>query len=178
MADSTIGKAYVQIIPSAEGITGRLNELLGTSSYEAGKSAGANLGTGLLSALTEFGGKITGLMSGIVSEIGDMVNKSFSELSNVAAYGDNIDKMSQKMGMSAEAYQEWDAVMQHSGTSMEAMKSSISSWVVICWGLSVIKSRPLPVASLYRSKTCMVKARWLGCRQKPSLVVSTLRYCG
>ena len=127
MADSTIGKAYVQIIPSAEGITERLNELLGTSSYEAGKSAGASLGTGLLSALTEFGGKITGLMSGIVTEIGDMVNKSFSELSNVAAYGDNIDKMSQKMGLSAEAYQEWSAVMQHSGTSMESMKTSMKT---------------------------------------------------
>ena len=127
MADSTIGKAYVQIIPSAEGITERLNELLGTSSYEAGKSAGASLGTGLLSALTEFGGKITGLMSGIVSEIGDMVNKSFSELSNVAAYGDNIDKMSQKMGLSAETYQEWSAVMQHSGTSMESMKASMKT---------------------------------------------------
>lgn len=45
----------------------------------------------------------------------------------VAAYGDNIDKMSQKMGLSAEAYQEWDAVMQHSGTSMETMKASMKT---------------------------------------------------
>lgn len=44
-----------------------------------------------------------------------------------AAYGDNIDKMSQKMGMSAQAYQEWDAVMQHSGTSMEAMKAGMKT---------------------------------------------------
>lgn len=41
--------------------------------------------------------------------------------SDIAAYGDNIDKMSQKMGLSAEAYQEWDAVLQHSGTSIDAM---------------------------------------------------------
>ena len=46
---------------------------------------------------------------------------------DVAAYGDNIDKMSQKMGLSAEAYQEWDAVMQHSGTSMESMKASMKT---------------------------------------------------
>lgn len=46
---------------------------------------------------------------------------------DVAEYGDNIDKMSQKMGLSAEAYQEWDAVMQHSGTSMEAMKASMKT---------------------------------------------------
>lgn len=41
--------------------------------------------------------------------------------SETAAYGDNIDKMSQKMGISAQAYQEWDAVLQHSGSSIEAM---------------------------------------------------------
>ena len=45
----------------------------------------------------------------------------------VASYGDNIDKMSQKMGLTAEAYQEWDAVMQHSGTSMETMKASMKT---------------------------------------------------
>ena len=45
----------------------------------------------------------------------------------VAAYGDNIDKMSQKMGISAEAYQEWEAVMQHSGTSMETLKAGMKT---------------------------------------------------
>lgn len=41
----------------------------------------------------------------------------------VASYGDNIDKMSQKLGISAEAYQEWDAILQHSGTSIDALKA-------------------------------------------------------
>ena len=44
-----------------------------------------------------------------------------------AAYGDNIDKMSQKMGISAEAYQEWDAILQHSGTSIEALRPSMKT---------------------------------------------------
>lgn len=39
----------------------------------------------------------------------------------VAVYGDNIDKASQKLGISAEAYQEWDAVLQHSGTSIDSL---------------------------------------------------------
>lgn len=46
---------------------------------------------------------------------------------NLAAYGDNIDKMSQKLGMSREAYQEWDAIMQHSGTSIESMSASMKT---------------------------------------------------
>lgn len=45
----------------------------------------------------------------------------------VAEYGDNIDKLSQSMGISAESYQEWDAVLQHSGTSMESMKSGMQT---------------------------------------------------
>lgn len=46
---------------------------------------------------------------------------------NLAEYGDNIDKMSQKLGMSREAYQEWDAIMQHSGTSIESMSASMKT---------------------------------------------------
>lgn len=46
---------------------------------------------------------------------------------DVAAYGDSIDKMSQKMGLSAQAYQEWDAIMQHSGTSIESMRSGMKT---------------------------------------------------
>ena len=44
-----------------------------------------------------------------------------------AAYGDNIDKMSQKLGMSAQAYQEWDAILQHSGASIESMQGSMKT---------------------------------------------------
>ena len=50
-----------------------------------------------------------------------------SGVSSVAQFGDNIDKMSQKMGMSAQSYQEWDAVLQHSGTSIEAMKTGMKT---------------------------------------------------
>lgn len=47
--------------------------------------------------------------------------------SEVAQYGDNIDKVSQKMGLSAEAYQEWDFIMQHSGTSIESLQASMKT---------------------------------------------------
>lgn len=50
-----------------------------------------------------------------------------SDVGNLASYGDNIDKMSQKLGMSAEAYQEWDAIMQHSGASIESMGASMKT---------------------------------------------------
>lgn len=48
-------------------------------------------------------------------------------VSEIAEYGDNIDKMSQKMGLSAQAYQEWDAIMQHSGTSIESLQAGMKT---------------------------------------------------
>lgn len=50
-------------------------------------------------------------------------------VNEAASYGDNIDKMSQKLGMSAEAYQEWDAIMEHCGTSIDAMQSGMKTLV-------------------------------------------------
>lgn len=49
------------------------------------------------------------------------------ETGNIAAYGDSIDKMSQKMGISAKAYQEWDAVLQHSGASIGSLLPSMKT---------------------------------------------------
>lgn len=48
-------------------------------------------------------------------------------VSELAEYGDHIDKQSQKMNMSAQAYQEWDAIMQHSGTSIDSMQMSMKT---------------------------------------------------
>lgn len=41
---------------------------------------------------------------------------------DTADTGDHIDKMSQKLGMSAEAYQKWDYVAQISGTSIDGLR--------------------------------------------------------
>ena len=49
------------------------------------------------------------------------LKKAMDLASQVADKGDAIDKNSQKIGISAKAYQEWDAVLQHSGTSMDKM---------------------------------------------------------
>jgi len=46
---------------------------------------------------------------------------------DVASYGDTIDKQSQKFGISAQAYQEWDAILQHSGSSVSALKPAMKT---------------------------------------------------
>lgn len=44
---------------------------------------------------------------------------------DAAEYGDNVDKMSQKLGLSAQAYQEWDFIMQHAGSDVDKMSTSM-----------------------------------------------------
>lgn len=92
-------------------------------SEEKGSSFASKLGKGLKTA----GGVAMGAMA-LTGAATVAVGKEFiSGVSDVAAYADNIDKMSQKMNMSAEAYQEWDFIMQHSGTTIESMQASIKT---------------------------------------------------
>lgn len=118
MAD-TIGTAYVQVEPSFDGVVPKIDKEFGGAGEKSGKSFSKGFGT----VMKGFGAATVG--AGVA--IGALGSKFVSASSNVAAYGDNIDKMSQKMGLTAEAYQEWDAVMQHSGTSMETMKASMKT---------------------------------------------------
>lgn len=74
---------------------------------------------------TSFMDKLGGGMKAMKAAVTTVGTKIVDASGKVAEYGDNIDKMSQKMGISAEAYQEWDAIMQHSGTSIEALKPSM-----------------------------------------------------
>lgn len=84
-----------------------------TSSFgETAKKAGAIAAAGFAAIATAMVAVVKGLSDLIV---------------DTAEYGDQVDKMSQKMGISAEAYQEWDFVMQHCGTSMESLKSSMKT---------------------------------------------------
>jgi predicted HTH domain antitoxin len=56
---------------------------------------------------------------------GDIIKKAISMVKELvvesAQYGDTIDKQSQKLGISASAYQQWEAVLEHSGSSMSSM---------------------------------------------------------
>jgi phage-related protein len=49
-------------------------------------------------------------------------------VSEVVDAGDNIDKMSQKVGLSKKAYQEWDYVMGQSGMSIDTLKVGMNKF--------------------------------------------------
>lgn len=67
-----IGKAYVQIIPSARGIKGSVSRILKPESKSAGEDSGSSLGSGLLGTFTKLaiGAKVgQALASGIKSSV-------------------------------------------------------------------------------------------------------------
>ena len=128
MADgTTLGTAYVQIIPSTEGISGNLSAALGDAGDSAGKVSGKSFGSSFSSALGTVAKTSIGAVTAVGTGVAALTKGFMDSASSVAQYGDGIDKMSQKLGISAEAYQEWDAVLQHSGTSMSAMRPAMKT---------------------------------------------------
>lgn len=131
MAENTIGTAYVQIIPSAEGISGSLSSVLDGEAASAGDSAGKTLGGsisgGLTSALAGAGKVAAGALAAATTAVAGLATGIMSAAGSTAEYGDKIDKMSQKLGMSSEKYQEWDFILQHSGSSIDALKPSMKA---------------------------------------------------
>lgn len=115
----TIGTAYIQIEPSFEGVSSKINKEMG----DAGVNSGKSFGSGFATVLGTTGKTVAGVVAGTTAAIGAMGTAFISATNDVAAYGDNIDKMSQKIGISAEAYQEWGAVLEHSGANVDSLQA-------------------------------------------------------
>lgn len=100
---------------------------LDSSEYEKGlgdaETKGSTFGRGLKKAAAVGAGAVAAVGTAAIAAGTALVKGT----GDVAAYGDNIDKMSQKMGISARAYQEWDAIMQHSGTSIDSMSRGMQT---------------------------------------------------
>ena len=120
----TIGTYYFQLAPSAKGVSEEMSAILG----DAGKDAGGSIASGLSGALTGVAGFAGAALAGVTAAVGTLTGaivesgEALLDATVAAAeYGDNVDKMSQKANMSAESWQEWDAVLQHSGSSASSL---------------------------------------------------------
>lgn len=104
---SDLGKAYVQIVPSAKGISGAISKELGGESASAGKSAGFNIAGAIKGAIAAAGiGKV--LKDSL--EAGGNLQQSFGGLETL--YGDAAEGAKKyameaaKAGISANSYAE------------------------------------------------------------------------
>lgn len=103
---SDIGKAYVQIVPSAKGISGSISSLLGGEATSAGESAGVNVGNGLVS-------KLKGVIA--AAGLGVVVKEALEAGGNLQQSFGGLDTLYEDAAESAKAY------------AVEAAKAGISA---------------------------------------------------
>lgn len=111
-----LAKAYVQIIPTAEGISNSMTNLIEPEASKAGDESGELLGSKLVGKVKA---ALTGL--GIAAAVKSVVNS----VNEVATAGDNIDKMSQKMGIAADQFQALAFMGEHCAISTGTFQTAV-----------------------------------------------------
>lgn len=128
MADGiNLGKAWVQIVPSAEGFAGKLNGILDSEATMAGAKAGSKMSGGFSSALKTGLGATTAIIGTTVAGTVALGKSIVSTAQETASFGDNVDKLSQKIGISANAFQEWDYVFSQNGADISILETGMKT---------------------------------------------------
>ena len=91
MAGTSLGTAYVQIVPTAQGIKGSISNLLGGEADSAGKAAGSTIGGSIKKALVAagIGTALVGVIKGAMSEGAKLQQSYLGGLDTL--YGDAAD---------------------------------------------------------------------------------------
>ncbi len=123
-----VARAVVTIVPTMEGaqqtITNELTQAASSSGVaQAGRAAGSNFAGGLGRGLA-----VAGAATAAVGAAAVKAGAEFTEAAgDVAAYGDNIDKMSQRLGLSYEGFQKWDYILGQSGVDIDSMQTGLKT---------------------------------------------------
>lgn len=81
-----------------------------------------------------FGGRLSGFLkggiavfAGLTTAVAGLSTAFVAGAKKTADYGDQVDKMSQKLGLSTEAYQKWDYVLNLAGTDIQSMTTGLKT---------------------------------------------------
>ena len=94
-----------------------------TSSAESMSSKIGSKFQAVGSKMTSLGKSLAPVSAGVVAFGGAMV----ATAKKTADHTDQIDKMSQKLGISRKAYQEWDYILSQNGASIDSMKMGMKT---------------------------------------------------
>lgn len=119
MADS-IGTAYLTLVP-------KLDQNFAKQAETSGQSFGDSFGNSFSSKLSTAAKTGAAAMAATVASVGLAANAFKNAINATAEYGDNVDKMSQKIGFSASSYQEWAYVMERAGTSVDILQAGMKT---------------------------------------------------
>ena len=123
-----VARAVVTIVPTMEGaqqtITSELTQAASSPGVSnAGRTAGSNFIGGLGRGVA-YAGAATAAVGAAAIKAGDAFADAAGE---VAEYGDNIDKMSQRLGLSYEGFQRWDYILGQSGVDIDSMQTGLKT---------------------------------------------------
>lgn len=123
-----VARAAVTIVPTMEGaqqtITSELTQAASSPGVSnAGRTAGSTFASGLGRGLA-VAGAATAAVGAAAVKAGDAFVDAAGE---VAEYGDNIDKMSQRLGLSYEGFQKWDYILGQSGVDIDSMQTGLKT---------------------------------------------------
>ena len=125
-----VAQATVTIIPTMRGsqqtITKDLSAETEPAAAKAGQSSGKKFTSSMGGAIKSGAKVLAAAVTASIASVTALGTSFFNAAKATAEFGDNIDKASQKLGISSDAYQEWDFICQHSGTSMDAMKTNMT----------------------------------------------------
>lgn len=103
---------------------------LDTDDFETKISAAEESGSTFGDTISQVFEKVKGaiITSGIVGTLAGIATYLSRGATMAGATGDAIDKQSQAMNLSAEAYQEWDYALKLAGTDIAALQRGMKNW--------------------------------------------------
>ena len=110
-----VGTVKYKVQLDDSGLDQEVNKTESSLASKLGKAAGG-VGKAAAAAFSVGATAIAGATTAIVNGAKE-----------TAAYGDNIDKLSQKIGISAEAFQEWDYVFSQNGTDIGILETGMKT---------------------------------------------------
>lgn len=100
---------------------------LDSSEYESGLSKSQKSAKNFSTNIKKGFGTAVKSATAIVGSASAVAGGFAKMATKTAETGDHIDKMSQKIGMSAKSYQEWDYVMKRAGGSVDSLKAGMKT---------------------------------------------------
>ena len=127
MADGiNLGKAWVQIVPSAEGFSGKLKGIIDSESESAGKSGGSKLAGALGGAMKVTGAAIGAGMAAATTAVVGFGKEAVSAYANYEQLVGGVDKL---YGDASEKVQKYaDEAYKTSGMSANAYMETATSF--------------------------------------------------
>lgn len=119
MAD--LGQAYVQIVPSSEGIAGSIESVLDPEAKKAGKSAGKSVMTSLGGTMQQVGGTLTKTVTLPLAGIGAASIAAFNEVHT------GLETIVTKTGASGDALEGMEQIMKNIGRTVPTDFDTIGS---------------------------------------------------